>query len=92
MELAVGKMMHHCGLRKEWIGEGGMLHHCHGRLREEWDRERVVVASLMQRGMELGVGKMIHQCGLQKEWEGRDVASQSQWPKKGMDAESRMHQ
>ena len=69
-----------------------MLHHCHGRLREEWDRERVVVASLMQRGMELGVGKMIHQCGLQKEWEGRDVASQSQWPKKGMDAESRMHQ
>ena len=60
IELAVRKMMHLCGLWKEWVSEGGMLHHCHGRLQEEWDRERVVVASLMQQGIELAVGKMMH--------------------------------
>ena len=53
-------MMHLCGLWKEWVSEEGMLHHCHGRLREEWDREWVVVASLMQQGIELAVGKMMH--------------------------------
>ena len=44
---------------------------------EGMDRERVIVASLMQQGIELAVRKMMHHCGLRKEWvsKGVNVAS-----------------
>ena len=73
IELGVGKMIHHCGLRKEWVSKRVNVASVMQRNAERDSQERVVVASAMQQGIELGVRKMIHHCGLRKEWVSKRV-------------------